>query len=191
MRQFVNLVAAWLVATALGQADAGDRLAKEYAAEAVATLTAKVERLRSAGSVSQAQLDQARNQLFEAQLLTARLNGDRREQQSLLRGRVDSQQKRLDRVQQQAKRGYAGLNDLRIARLRLLFAQQQLVLVSEDEQAVSAIVDSAVEIESNYLSVLRDQSSRGYAGSAVIVDQKLRIAQMIANRRIARAAVSQ
>lgn len=191
MRQFVNLVAAWLVATALGQADAGDRLAKEYAAEAVATLTAKVERLRSDGSVSQAQLDQARNQLFEAQLLTARLNGDRREQQSLLRGRVDSQQKRLDRVQQQAKRGYAGLNDLRIARLQLLFAQQQLALVSEDEQAVSAIVDSAVEIESNYLSVLRDQSSRGYAGSAVIVDQKLRIAQMIANRRIARAAVSQ
>jgi hypothetical protein len=191
MRQFVNLVAAWLVATALGQADAGDRLAKEYAAEAVATLTANVERLQSARSVSQAQLEQARNQLFEAQLLTARLNGDHREQQSLLRGRVDSQQKRLDRVQQQAKRGYAGLNDLRIARLQLLFAQQQLALVSEDEQAVSAIVNSAVEIESNYLSVLRDQSSRGYAGSAKIVDQKLRIAQMIANRRIPLAAVSQ
>lgn len=184
MKHLVYLLAASTVATAAAQVVADDALVQKYADEAVAGLVVQVERLEATDSAPQKQLDQARRQLFQARLLAARLRDDDDAQRALLQGQVKAQQVRLDRLQRQAKRGYAGLDDLRIARLELLLARQQLARHTADERELAAVVDSALAIETEHLAILQNQASRGYASSAAIATQKLRIAELIANQRI-------
>lgn len=181
------LVVASLVIAAVPLA-ADDALARKYTDEVVTALSADLNRQQSMRSPQQADIYRLKNRLLNAQLLAAKLRGDKAQQKTLrnilLQNQVTRYARDLKRLEEQAKRGYAGFPQLRIAKLRLLIAKQKIAEQSADRQAVSEIIDAAVVIEVEHLEALQQQVSRDYAPTSQVLDQKLRIARMIAEQRV-------
>lgn len=182
--QIAFLLAACAVAASATPVSADDGIAQSYADDAVAALSANLKRLQSNRSVRPSQVEDVQLKLFKAQIPAARLRGDDAAQTELLQSCVDTQAIRLSRLQRMAQRGYAGRGDLRVAKLKLLCARQQLAIHSADRQALSEIITSALQIETAHLKVLQAQVSRGYTSTAILIDHKLRMAEMIASQHI-------
>jgi hypothetical protein len=188
MDRILRVFVLFSLVVATGPLHADDALARKYADEVISALNADLDRLQSMHSPQQAEIDRLRLQVLNARLLAAQLRGDKAQQQTLqrnlLQNEIEAHSRDLDRLQQQAKRGYAGFPKLRIARLKLLIAKQKAAEHSGDKLSVSKTIDAAVVIEAEHLAVLQQQVSRGYAPTSKIIDQKLRIAQMIADQRV-------
>ena len=182
------LLVVFSLVTATDSLRADDALGRKYADDAVASLNTDLNRLQSMQSPQQTDIDRLKSRLLNARLIAAQLRGDDAQQQmlkkTLLQNQVENHTRDLKRLQQQAKRGYAGFPQLRIAKLNLLIAKQRVAEHSGDEQVVSEIIDKAILIESEHLVVLQQQVSRGYAPKSKLIDQKLRIARMIADQRV-------
>ena len=168
-------------------ASADDSFATRYAEEAVELLTSdleRIEKLQASAAISSSEVDQARSRLHEAKLTLLRLRGDTAGIEQILLEAISNESERHNRQQELAKRGYTGTTQLHTSELRVLIAHQRLANHTNDRNAEKETLRRALEIEKTRLETLTELASRGYASRSAVAEQKLRIAQLIASRKI-------